>query len=93
MLHGSRQHTFCVSNLGTLSHEESSGVQISHGIPQSELGKRNVEILDMKFSQPLGQGDYMFGCNVIGTPKGGVNLSLVCAKSLGDEVFEKSEWV
>ncbi|GME85007.1 unnamed protein product [Ambrosiozyma monospora] len=88
MLHGARRHTFAISNLGTLTHEESSGIQKSNDNSQNEPGQRNVEILDMKFSQPLGQGDYMFCCNVIGTPKGGVNLSFVCAKSLGDEVFE-----
>ncbi|GMG39642.1 unnamed protein product [Ambrosiozyma monospora] len=88
MLQGTRQHTFLISNLGTLSLEESSGVQKSNDSPQNEPGHKNAEILDMKFSQPLGQGGYIFACNLIGTSKGGVNLSLVCAKSLGDDVFE-----
>ncbi|GME84971.1 unnamed protein product [Ambrosiozyma monospora] len=42
----------------------------------------------MYFSQPLGSKGGCFGCNVLGTSKGGINFGLTSTKALDDKAIE-----
>ncbi|GME88665.1 unnamed protein product [Ambrosiozyma monospora] len=68
-----RASTFEISNLGSFQIDPTYEIQIT----------------DMIFSQPLGAVGSCFGCNVVGTSNGGLNMCLTTTKGLNHQTFVK----
>ncbi|GMG55708.1 unnamed protein product [Ambrosiozyma monospora] len=79
---GERIYTFEISNLGTVRFDDDDTDK------NQQMDEKKIEIENMYFSQPLGSKGGCFGCNVLGTSKGGVNFGLTSTKALNEKTIE-----